>query len=73
MKRDRKTFYKSAIILSFITIAYNILEGIISVYFGIEDETISLLGFGIDSFVEVISGVGILHMVLRMRDTDVAE
>lgn len=56
-----------AFILSLITIIYNVAEGIISLYFGIDDETLSLLGFGTDSFVEVISGIGIAHMVLRMR------
>jgi len=60
-----------AFILSIITIVYNVIEGIISVYFGIEDEALSLLGFGTDSFVEVISGVGIAHMVFRMKYSDV--
>ncbi len=35
--------------------------------FGLEDETVALMGFGMDSFVEVISGVGIWHMVSRLR------
>jgi len=34
---------------------------------GLDDETLSLLGFGIDSFVEVISGIGIWHMVSRLQ------
>ena len=59
-----------AFILSIITIVYNVIEGIVSVYFGIEDGTLSLLGFGTDSFVEVISGIGIAHMVLRMKYSD---
>ena len=58
---------KKAFILSLITIFYNIVEGIISIYFGTGDETLALLGFGVDSFVEVISGIGIAHMILRMR------
>ena len=58
---------KTAIVLSLITIFYNLIEGTIAVFFGAEDDTLSLLGFGIDSFVEVISGVGILHMVWRMK------
>jgi divalent metal cation (Fe/Co/Zn/Cd) transporter len=37
------------------------------VFFGATDETLSLFGFGIDSFVEVVSGVGIWNMVRRMR------
>ena len=31
------------------------------------DETLSLFGFGIDSFVEVLSGVGIWHMLVRIK------
>ena len=54
-------------ILALITIVYNVIEGLISVFFGAKDETLALLGFGVDSFVEVISGIGILHMVLRMK------
>jgi len=53
--------------LSVITILYNIAEGMVSVYFGLDDDTLALLGFGVDSFVEVISGVGVFHMVLRMQ------
>ena len=58
---------RTAFALSLVTIFYNIIEGIISVYFGSGDETLALLGFGIDSFVEVVSGIGIAHMILRMR------
>jgi divalent metal cation (Fe/Co/Zn/Cd) transporter len=57
----------TALWLSIITIVYNIIEGLVSVYFGNADDTLVLLGFGVDSFVEVISGIGILHMVLRMQ------
>ena len=53
--------------LALITIFYNIIEGLVSVYFGLEDETMALFGFGLDSFVEVISGIGIWHMVRRIR------
>jgi hypothetical protein len=59
--------------LSLVTIFYNISEGIVSVFFGTQDDTLALLGFGIDSFVEVISGIGIAHMVYRMRRTDIIE
>ena len=54
-------------ILALITIFYNILEGLVSVFFGLEDETMALFGFGLDSFVEVISGIGIWHMIGRIR------
>jgi divalent metal cation (Fe/Co/Zn/Cd) transporter len=45
-----------------------VIEGIVSVVLGFEDETLSLFGFGVDSFVEVISGFGILHMLLRIKN-----
>ncbi len=64
---------KLALILSIITIVYNVIEGVISIYFGIGDETLALLGFGVDSFVEVISGLGIAHMVWRMNRSSVTE
>jgi divalent metal cation (Fe/Co/Zn/Cd) transporter len=62
-----KNLIRTAFVLSLITIVYNIAEGIISVYFGAGDETLALLGFGVDSFVEVISGIGIAHMIIRMK------
>lgn len=64
---DMKNLIRTAFVLSLITIVYNIAEGIISVYFGAGDETLALLGFGVDSFVEVISGIGIAHMIIRMK------
>ncbi len=59
--------YKRASLLAQITIFYNLIEGMVSVFFGVADETLSLLGFGIDSFVEVLSGIGIWNMVRRMQ------
>lgn len=64
---EKAGFYKWASALALITIFYNTVEGIVSVFFGLEDETIALFGFGVDSFVEVISGIGIWHMVRRIR------
>lgn len=59
--------WRAALWLAIITVFYNIVEGIVSVYFGESDKTLSLFGFGLDSFVEVISGLGIWHMVARAR------
>jgi divalent metal cation (Fe/Co/Zn/Cd) transporter len=70
--QDNVTFpneklYRVATLLAFITIGYNLVEGVVSVWFGISDETFTLFGFGLDSFVEVISGAGIWHMLRRQR------
>jgi hypothetical protein len=53
--------------LSLFTIFYNIAEGVISMSLGYADETLSLFGFGADSFIEVISGIGIAIMIHRIR------
>jgi len=58
---------KAALWLAIITVFYNIAEGVVSVVFGLSDDSLSLFGFGLDSFVEVISGIGIWHMVTRIK------
>jgi divalent metal cation (Fe/Co/Zn/Cd) transporter len=63
----RDHLYRLASLLAIVTIAYNLAEGGFSIFFGLEDKTLSLFGFGLDSFVEVISGVGVWHMILRLR------
>jgi divalent metal cation (Fe/Co/Zn/Cd) transporter len=60
-------YWTYALWLAFFTIFYNLAEGLISIFFGISDETLTLFGFGVDSFIEVMSGIGILAMVLRIR------
>lgn len=60
-------YWNYALWLALFTIVYNFAEGLISIYFGAQDETLTLFGFGIDSFIEVISGLGILAMVFRIR------
>jgi divalent metal cation (Fe/Co/Zn/Cd) transporter len=67
MINPEQKLYNKAYQLSLFTIFYNILEGIISMILGFEDETLSLFGFGADSFIEVMSGIGIAVMIMRIR------
>ena len=67
---NKNKLYGWASALALITIFYNIAEGTVSVFFGMEDESMSLFGFGLDSFVEVVSGIGIWHLVRRVRRND---
>ncbi|HOQ13082.1 MAG: hypothetical protein BWY23_01833 [Spirochaetes bacterium ADurb.Bin218] len=64
---ERTKLFQKAFILSIITITYNILEGLISTFLGYSDETLALFGFGLDSFIEVMSGIGIAHMIVRLK------
>jgi len=43
--------------LSIITISWNVIEGIVAVVSGLFVGSIALMGFGVDSFVEVASGI----------------
>ena len=65
--KSRK-LYKMAFALSIFTVLYNVIEGLVSTYLGFEDESLALFGFGSDSFIEVISGLGIGHMILRIQN-----
>jgi len=67
METEENRPYKRAYQLSFFTIFYNVMEGIVSIILGYEDETLTLFGFGVDSFIEVMSGIGIAIMIFRIR------
>jgi divalent metal cation (Fe/Co/Zn/Cd) transporter len=56
---------KTARRLAWFTVGYNILEGLVSVAFGLRDSSLSLFGFGLDSFIEVFSAVIILWRLRR--------
>jgi len=60
-------YWTYALWLALFTVFYNLAEGLISIFFGVNDQALTLFGFGVDSFIEVMSGVGILAMVLRIR------
>jgi divalent metal cation (Fe/Co/Zn/Cd) transporter len=64
---DSGRLFKIGLRLALFTILYNIAEGLISMYFGYKDESLTLFGFGADSFIEVLSGLGIAHMVMRIQ------
>ena len=66
MKNTEK-LYERALWLAILTVVYNLIEGLVAIYFGVSDETLALFGFGVDSFIEVLSGAGIIAMILRIR------
>lgn len=64
---EQRKLYTRAHFLAILTIYYNLVEGIVSVWAGASDETLALFGFGVDSFIEVISAIGVWHMIRRIR------
>lgn len=67
MSKNLVVYFNYALWLGFFTVGYNLLEGLVSIFFGIQDEALTLLGFGVDSFIEVMSGIGIIAMIYRIR------
>lgn len=64
---NKQRLFKIAFALAIFTIAYNVVEGFVATYFGYSDESLALFGFGVDSFIEVISGIGITSMIIRIQ------
>lgn len=63
----KQNLYARANNLALFTIIYNLLEGLVATWMGVADETLALFGFGADSFIEVISAVGVWHMLRRIK------
>lgn len=48
--------HKRALRLSYFTVGYNVVEGVVSIIAGLWAGSVALVGFGLDSFVESFSG-----------------
>lgn len=55
-ENNKANLNKKALILSYITVGYNLAEGLLSIIFGLVSGSVALVGFGIDSFLESFSG-----------------
>ena len=56
--------YRKGLYLEYFTVGYNILEAIASIAFGSIANSIALIGFGLDSIIESLSG---LVLIWRLR------
>jgi len=59
--------------LEYFTIGWNLLEGLVAIIAGVIAGSISLVGFGIDSFIEVTSGGALLWRMLVDADSECRE
>lgn len=50
---SRDVWVRRGLALALVTIAYNVVEGVVAVSFGWSEESLSLFGFGLDAFVEM--------------------
>ncbi len=61
---NTEKLYEKGLRLEYFTVAYNILEAVASIVFGSIANSIALIGFGLDSIVESLSG---LVLIWRLR------
>lgn len=72
MRSETENLWHTALLLEYFTVAYNIVEAVLSILFGMLGGSIALIGFGLDSIVESLSAV-ILIWRLRQHDTGTRE
>lgn len=61
---ERARYLRRALYLTAFTVGWNVLEGLVAIGAGVVAGSIALVGFGVDSFIEVLSG---LVMLWRLR------
>jgi cation diffusion facilitator family transporter len=69
---DRASVLRRGLLLEYLTVGWNIIEGLIAIVAGLGAGSIALIGFGIDSFVESVSG-SVLIWRLRAEATGGAD
>lgn len=64
---DRTAHLKKASRLEYLTVGWNVVEGVIAVSAALAAGSVALLGFGLDSFVESTSGLILLWRLSKER------
>ena len=64
---DRATSLRRASLLEYLTVAWNIVEGVIAVTAALAAGSVALFAFGLDSFVESSSGLILIWRLSRER------
>jgi divalent metal cation (Fe/Co/Zn/Cd) transporter len=67
---DRPGLLRRALRLEYLTVGWNIVEGVIAIAAAMASGSVALLGFGIDSFVESASGSVMIWRLLAERNAD---
>ncbi len=57
--------YKKGLFLEYVTVGYNVVEAAVSIAFGHMARSIALIGFGLDSVVESLSGIVLIWRLHR--------
>jgi steroid 5-alpha reductase family enzyme len=56
----RRGLHRRALWLEYFTVGWNVIEGVVAIGAGLLAGSVALVGFGVDSSIEVISALGLL-------------
>jgi cation diffusion facilitator family transporter len=70
----RRSLHRRALWLEYFTVGWNVIEGVVAIAAGLLAGSVALIGFGVDSSIEVISALGLLWRLRKAGpDATVAE
>lgn len=64
----RRILHRRAVLLEWFTVGWNVIEAFVAVGAGLLSGSVALVGFGVDSGIEVISAVGLLWRLRTSAD-----
>jgi divalent metal cation (Fe/Co/Zn/Cd) transporter len=64
---DRDRWLRTALVLVGLTAAYNAIEALVALVAGVRAESIALIGFGLDSVIELAAALAVLHRMAAER------
>ena len=65
--------YRKGLLLEYFTVGYNIIEATVSIVFGSIANSVALVGFGLDSVVESLSGLVLIWRLSQHKKLSKAE
>jgi cation diffusion facilitator family transporter len=69
----REQLHRRGVRLEWFTVAWNVVEGVVAIGAGVATGSVSLIGFGADSFIEVISAIALLWRLRKAGPNASAE
>lgn len=74
VRTERHAMHRRGLRLEYFTISWNVIEAAVAITAGLIAGSVALVGFGVDSGIEVISAVGLTWRLLKAGpDADAAE
>jgi cation diffusion facilitator family transporter len=65
----RRSLHRRALWLEYFTVGWNVIEGVVAIGAGLIAGSVALVGFGVDSSIEVISALGLLWRLRKAGPT----